>query len=411
MEVKEKKTPDFRQYSEAKLLSIGKYAFLAAKLSSSSPLTSSYGKLSGFVIACLIVVNWSYLISQFEPNTESREFSPTETLILGMMSTSNMIVGIYFRIYSIRRRKFTLNFWHTIVNLMAEFFTKFPKSVTAGMEKKLSGIQNELRNAFLFLIFSTFFSSFPHILLVFIFDGYFENFGLSASSAGVVIAQLFFYIILFSHGGQAIWLSFFLKIYASLLLAILEKLKLATLLIQSDGFGHFETSGVIGVELLRKKTIYTSLEMEVNECYRMYIKVEKQLRSFSSHFEKELVVECSLGILNLVVYIFLCLEWFRDGSSVKVWSTLLLLPPIALFGTGLYNLGTEGYNISCAVSKINKELHHLYHRGSNITFKASQDIQMFSMKASPNSATVDASQYFVYNRHTLTTVSNLCSNN
>ena len=128
------------------------------------------------------------------------------------------------------------------------------------------------------------------------------------------------------------------------------------------------------------------------------------MNNYSIHFRRQLITECLLGILNLVSYIFIFMRWGTD-ANLKLGSSWLLLAHLAIFAKHLHDLGTDRSQVTELTSGILYEIHNLYIRGGSwFNFHVRQELQMFGMKISTRPPTVDAANYFLFNRSMVTTV-------
>jgi len=389
--------------AEENLILAGKYAIAAVQFSCYLPLSIVRGRLSmkysswSFIAQCLahalIVSNWTYLLfHQDDLYLLTGHFTETEKISLQGVGLIGQIVCIYFRIYGITNRNATLKFWEKNVGLVEEFQHYFE------IEAKLHQIQISLKKAFIIFILAIFTYAGMMLGITFLTQqsmGELKKFG-SSSNVVVSLGAIFSSVLIYSHGGQSIWLRFFLKVY-SVMFGILES-KLRELC------NNLNDVHVSTVEIMKPQKISEQLRLdsEFQLCYSLYIRVEEQVKNYNVHFEKQLVTECLMSILNLVTCTFVVMRSGAD-STIQLASVLLLAAPVIIIVKHLYELGTDGSQLSNTSKGILDQLHKL-NRAGGLNFHQRQDLTLFAMKISANPLQVDAGQYIVINRSLITTV-------
>jgi len=401
MEVGHREEPDgTHKYPESNLISAGKYAILAVQLNGYLPLSIVKGKLTIKYSAIPFILQWLFNMLVLSSgsfiyvhpdefyNSLSR-LAHVEKLIMYCLSALATTVGLYFRVHGMWTRKSTLKFWDDTVKLLAAFENKsFP-----GLDEKLSDVGNSVRNLFVCIAF--FISGYIGIKVSLAFiqsrSEYWEYYRLSknpwAFAASTVIT--IFLLLREFHG---IWLLFFFKIYTSLF-SLLET-KLRNIEISSD-----DVSTVI---------LSPKLEWEMDECYKLYTKVEYQTREFSLSFQKQLISESVLAVFCIVFYTF---AFIRSGHSSlegpsNLMFTILLLMPVAINGKRLYEFGTEGSRLTAIAFRISDQLLNLYYATEgNHNSRLRQDLETFALRIRTSPPKLDAGQYFAFHGNWLTAVS------
>lgn len=388
--------------AEAKLVFAGKYAILAAQLGCYLRLSVFRGKLvmslKSFTFILQSVANWLFPFTVFvmyhrdERHSQSEILSSMEAVVARVVSSIVTVVCVFFRIQGIRRRNETLKFWKANVKL----FLEFEKHNKAQFTEKLSEIRNSLRSSFWTLLFIiTFFSVFSVAVTVLQVENTEDIYILKASITLAANAYAFYF--LFSHWGQAVWLKFYLKLYTAMLCLISERIY--------AGFGESECErpnfALVPRTLNQIISPLRAFE-NLNDCFRLYLKVEKQLKYFNSHFKNALMFECLFGILVIVVDSFFLVQNFNEGLNIKTIMKLVMFIPVWISVKSLYDLGSVGSQISEAASQISFEICNIYTR-RNLNLQLRQDLQMFALRTS-NPLSVNVGQYFTFNRSLLTAV-------
>jgi len=386
--------------SEGKLIFSGKYAILAVHINGYLPLSIVKGKLTikytatpfvlQWVFNLFVFINWGFIFFYSEEFGDSfRSFGYTEKLVLNWMGLLATLLCVYFRIRGLWVRKSTLKFWKGNVNLLMAF----ESTCNPALDKKLSIVHISVRKLFVSMAFVI--TGFIAILAsIPLFQGRLGGVGLS-TKLGVFIASLVMNIVFLLHATQGIWLLFFFKFYTSLFSLIESKL----------GYLHKRFSNASSVS---QQVCTVKLESDIKECYELYTKVENQTKEFSNHYRFQLVSECALGICfivgNLFIHIRLGLSLVNEPGSIV--SSIILLTPVAIYWKRLYDLGTEGSQLTSAALGIATQLYDLYNSGGRyLNFQVRQDLHVFAMKIRTQPANVDAAQYFVFNRKLLIAVS------
>lgn len=383
--------------AENKLIFAGRYAIFGVQFNCYLPLSIFKDKLImsftsvSFLIqtACNLTVLFDLGVMGAHSGDFAKletAFTYTETFIITTVSMITFFTCVFFRIYGIWQRNSTLEFWQSNVKLLSDF------NIFDGPEidRQIIKIRNSVRNTLLLLLCIIFGFLTAWLLLTFLYRKDLEAVGFPRSTLAI-ISQAYFSFIAFSHGTQAIWLDFYIKLYAAMLHLIESKL------FPSLGLNFTPANE------LSKVSFTMQFDDETKECYTLYLKVEKQVEYFNSHFKTQLVLESPIGIFIIVSYVFLLLRLMLfEMESVRLLTLLIMITPVIIAGKSLYGLSTGGSRLSEAVSRISDRIHHVYTEGP-LNFKSRQDLQMFAMKTS-KPFVVDAGQYFAVNRSLLTTV-------
>jgi len=342
----------------------------------------------------LILVSLSYVIVKSDEFCESiSSFRRTERLILSWMGAVATLACIYFRFEGIRQRNSTLQFWEDNVRLLAAF----ANASIPGLNENMSTVRTSARNSFLTLacIIFGYIAIMVSIPLAKSPSEKLGEFGLSSHPV-MFLATVVFSSALLLHPCQEIWLLFFFKIYTSLFSLIVSKL------------GDIE-QWLSGIALtFPPQALSSTLDLDIRECYELYRKVEDQSKKFSLQFGKELIGQCAFGILNIISYTFVFLRWASSWplDPVKFLASLLLLTPVIISCKNLYELATEGSQLTSAALEIADRLYNVYHAsGRLLSFQQRQDLQTMALKIRTSPPAVNAGEYVVFSRQLVITVS------
>jgi len=299
MEVKKLQFP---KSSEEVLLETGKFAILAMQLNAYLPFSVVRGKLclkyfsTSFTLQVLfyivLILSWISIALHAEEYMKVRAtYTPTEKFIFAMLSITNTLLMTYCRLFCLWGRKSTLEFWKSNVELLDGF-------VSHPAEKSRSQSNSAVLDNILLKTSASVRTSFS-ITLVLILGLHLSMYFFQPKdlSMQMLLSLHLIWFTHLSHAGQGIWLCFFLKFYSALFQSIQSRLgSFVEPEINSGGMQSFHRLGE------------GSFEMELNECYKSYIKVENQVQQFSKHFQKRILAKCFLSFLTTMASIFLVLR-------------------------------------------------------------------------------------------------------
>jgi len=397
---KELKSLPFPKSSDELLAEMGKFAILSVQLNAYLPLSIVNGKLclkyftisfifqALFYVASILSVIFLSLNSGGHSKMEEKH-SITEDVIVLFVSITSLILGTYDRLFGFIKRTTTLELWKRNVELIDDFFPHSGSNLSVSvLYTHLSGIRSSVRTSFaatVALILALHLSS----------HAFFP-----AEMTPLLLVSLHVYTYAqTSHAGQGIWLCFFLKCYSALYRII--QLRLRSL---SVGGSEYWVNDFDAFHSARRG----KLEIEIYDCYKLYMKVGNQVKAFSNHFQHMLFSEFFLCFFSIIAFLFMFLRRaveFDISSKLMVSAHFHSLLVIVYYGKILYNLGTEGSCLSRSAAGVLDRLHELNStNGLRLSFQVRQAMQMFAMKISSNPPVVDAGQYFNFDRKLIATV-------
>jgi len=397
MEVKKLQIP---KSSEEVLLETGKFAILAIQLNAYLPFSVVRGKLCfkyftvSFILQVLFYIafifSWMFFAFHATDFTRAHEiYTSTERVFFDVLTITNTILIFYCRLYSFCCRKPTLEFWKSNVKLLDRFLS-YPTEKSQRMSNS-SDCDKTLRKTFT-SVRTSFAATLVLILAIHLCVYCVQPKDMSTL---LLVSQHFIMLAQWSHVGQGIWLCFFLKFYSALFRTIESRLR------------SLVEPGICseGVELIQKVG-EGRFEMELNECYKLYIKVYNQVKEFSDYFQKRLIAECFLSFVNIISSTFLFLRWVMElQNKIKIVASVNLLLQVALFGKILHDLGTEGNRLSRSAAGVMDQLHDIYSTcGHKLSFRIRQTLEMFAVRINTNPPVIDAAQYFTIDRNFVSTV-------
>jgi len=402
------KNVNISKSTEVILSNTAKFAIISVQLNANIPLSVVRGKLCmkylsiSFILQCLVhalfIFNLIYIGLNFEELSKvSEQYSSTEFFLLKIVGPIYMIISVFCRFNGFWSRYSTLQFWKSNVAVLDLFLrdsstqasaTTSPKS-SALLNESLARIRASLRNylaTLLVLIISTQITAYSY------YDELYTAF-----SAGFVLYLHFFMFVNLTHVAYGVWLSFFLKHYTALFQNIQATLRLLNEAFSEINLNTIDSHNISGEE---------RIQAELNDCYRLFIKVRNQVREFCANFQMRLITDCLLASSQVIFCIFLLLRWVMESEpETKRMGSFSLLLQSAIFGKLLYCLGTDGSRLSSAASDIMEELNHLYNNtGPRLDFRCRQTLKIFLMKISTNPPAVDVAQFFIIDRKWISTV-------
>jgi len=403
----EAKRSETSKSAEVILTDAARFAIFSVQLDTNLPLSVVNGKLSAkylspsFILHCLFPVVFVlcliFLGFNFEEFGKKDDKSgSTETVLMSFFLIANTTLLTFYRLHAFWNRKSTLKFWKRNVGLLDLFLlhTKMasyatPTSLPLLLNSSLIQIRTSLRNYFVTVL------SLIICFLAIAYPFYEEH----NAEVGIcfVLSINFFVTITLIQTTQGIWLSFFLKFYTALFRCTAAKLRLLNAAFSENSFNTMESLNIFGDG---------SIEVELNECYNLFIKVGEQVEDFSSHFRMRLLTGCLLSSFQVIFNVFVFLLWVMELESVtKRIESVHLLVEAVIFGKFLYSLGTDGSHLTGSASEITNELHHLYNKnGSRLSIRCRQTLQMFLMKISTNPPVVDVGKFFIFDRRFISSV-------
>jgi len=271
---KEVKSLPVPKSSDELLAEMGKFAILSVQLNAYLPLSIVNGKLclKYFTISFLlqVLLNVAFILCRIFASLDSggrskkeEKHSITEGVIINFVSITSLILVTYCRLFGFLKRTTTLELWNRNVELIDEFFPHSSSNLSVSvLYTHLSGIRSSVKISFgatVALILALHLSAhvvFPEDMTPL----------LILSLHVITYAQT-------SHAGQGIWLCFFLRFYSALFRIIQSRLR---------------NLSVGGSEYCRKDfdacAREARTEVELYECYKLYMKVGNQVKAFSNHF-------------------------------------------------------------------------------------------------------------------------------
>jgi len=403
----EAKRAETSKSAEVILTDTARFAIFSAQLDANLPLSVVNGKLSekylspSFILHCLFHVVFVLCLitlgfSSEELGKEDDTYGTTETVLMSFFLIANTILLTFYRLYAFWNRKSTLKFWKRNVAILDLFLLHTqtasyatPTSLPVLLNKSLIRIRTSLRN-YLVTVF---------VLIICFLATAYPFYGEYTTDAGIgfVLSINFFVTTMLIQAAEGIWLSFFLKFYTALFRCIAAKLRILNTTFSDNSLNTMEPLNLFG---------NGNIEVELNECYNLFIKVGEQVEDFCSHFQTRLLTGCLLSSFQIIFCIFLFIRWVMDCESLtKRIGSVNSLVEAAIFGKFLYSLGTEGSHLTGSASEITNELHHLYYKiGSRLSFRCRQTLQVFLMKISTNPPVVDVSKFFIFDRKMISTV-------
>jgi len=204
----------------------------------------------------------------------------------------------------------------------------------------------------------------------------------------LVYSEICYYILIFLHTGHGLWIVFWIKLYTALFNVIGSALEL--LCSGTDEDQSPDTS------------VEKQLMSQLRECYKLFIRVEDQVKNFNNYFGTFIVCDGLYSILSLIVFLYFLVRWILLANFV---SASVLAFGFVVFTMNVYNLATGGSRLTFASSVVLDHLHKLNAaKGERFDFELRQEMQMFVLLISSNSPKVDAAQYFTLNRNLIIAV-------